>query len=74
MIFNDHLPGEMPYINGLLKKKGVQQLCYYCYLRFGLKRTVQMLDVPDVFGLDVQSMTISDPDVASTVPRLHTGM
>ncbi len=44
VIFNDHLPGEMPYINGLLKKKGVQQLCYYCYLRFGLKRTVQMLD------------------------------
>jgi DNA-directed RNA polymerase subunit beta' len=44
VIFNDHLPEEMPYINGLLKKKGVQQLCYYCYLRFGLKRTVQMLD------------------------------
>jgi DNA-directed RNA polymerase subunit beta' len=44
VIFNDHLPSEMPFINGLLKKKGVQQLCYYCYLRFGLKRTVQMLD------------------------------
>jgi len=43
-IFNDHLPKEMPFINGLIKKKGVQQLCYYCYLRFGLKRTVQMLD------------------------------
>jgi DNA-directed RNA polymerase subunit beta' len=43
-IFNDHLPEEMPFINGLIKKKGVQQLCYYCYLRFGLKRTVQMLD------------------------------
>ena len=44
VIFNDHLPKEMPFINGLIKKKGVQQLCYYCYLRFGLKRTVQMLD------------------------------
>ena len=44
VIFNDHLPQEMPFINGLIKKKGVQQLCYYCYLRFGLKRTVQMLD------------------------------
>src|SRR6267143_3755166 len=44
VIFNDHLPEEMPFINGLIKKKGVQQLCYYCYLRFGLKRTVQMLD------------------------------
>ena len=44
VIFNDHLPKEMPFINGLLKKKGVQQLVYYCYLRFGLERTVVMLD------------------------------
>ncbi|NDQ58139.1 MAG: DNA-directed RNA polymerase subunit beta' [Acidipila sp.] len=43
-IFNDHLPPEMPYINGLLKKKGLQLLVQYCYLRFGLKRTVHMLD------------------------------
>ena len=41
VIFNDHLPKEMPFINGLLKKKGVQQLVYYCYLRFGLERTVR---------------------------------
>ena len=34
----------MPFINGLLKKKGVQQLVYYCYLRFGLERTVRALD------------------------------
>ena len=26
VIFNDHLPKEMPFINGLIKKKGVQQL------------------------------------------------
>jgi DNA-directed RNA polymerase subunit beta' len=44
VIFNDHLPAQMPYINGLLKKKGVQQLVQYCYLRFGLERTVQLLD------------------------------
>ena len=43
-IFNDHLPKEMPFINGLLKKKGVQQVVYYCYLRFGRERTVVMLD------------------------------
>ena len=34
----------MPFINGLIKKKGVQQLVYYCYLRFGLERTVRALD------------------------------
>ena len=44
VIFNDHLPKEMPFINGLLKKKGVQQVVQYCSLRFGLERTVQMLD------------------------------
>jgi DNA-directed RNA polymerase subunit beta' len=43
-IFNDNLPAEMPYINGLLKKKGVQQLVQYCYLRFGTERTVVLLD------------------------------
>ena len=43
-ILNDHLPEGMPYINGLLKKKGVGQLVNYCYLRFGLETTVAMLD------------------------------
>jgi len=44
VVFNDHLPAEMPFINGLLKKKGVQQVVQYCYLRFGLERTVSLLD------------------------------
>ncbi|HMB82613.1 MAG TPA: hypothetical protein VKI40_01045, partial [Terriglobales bacterium] len=50
-ILNDHLPKAvpggnvaMPYINGLLKKKGIGQLVNYCYLRFGLEVTVKMLD------------------------------
>ena len=34
----------MPFINGLLKKKGLQQLVQYCYLRYGLEKTVEMLD------------------------------
>jgi len=34
----------MPFINGLLKKKGLTQLVQYCYLRFGLQTTVQTLD------------------------------
>ena len=44
VIFNSNLPKQMPYINGLLKKKGVQQLVYYAYLRFGLVATVELLD------------------------------
>ena len=36
VILNDVLPDEMPFINGLLKKKGLTQLVQYCYLKFGL--------------------------------------
>jgi DNA-directed RNA polymerase subunit beta' len=43
-ILNDHLPEGMPYVNGLLKKKGVGALVNYGYLQFGLEMTVQMLD------------------------------
>src|SRR5947209_1372974 len=50
-ILNDHLPksipgssDRMPYINGLLKKKGIGALVNYGYLRFGLETTVKMLD------------------------------
>src|SRR5919106_14927 len=44
VILNQTIPREMPYVNGLLKKKGLQQLVQSCYLRFGLEKTVEMLD------------------------------
>jgi len=44
VIFNDALPGSLPFVNGLLKKKGLQQLVQFCYLRYGLEKTVEMLD------------------------------
>ncbi|HTQ85767.1 MAG TPA: DNA-directed RNA polymerase subunit beta' [Candidatus Solibacter sp.] len=44
VIFNDHLPESMPFINGLLKKKGLQLLVQYANLRFGQALTVRMLD------------------------------
>src|SRR6188472_4435069 len=44
VILNQQLPSGMPYINGLLKKKGLQQLVQKTYLDFGLERTVDMLD------------------------------
>jgi DNA-directed RNA polymerase subunit beta' len=44
VIFNDSLPKGVPFVNGLLKKKGLQQLVQACYLRDGLERTVEMLD------------------------------
>src|ERR671931_5189 len=44
VILNQSLPAGMPYVNGLLKKKGQQQLVQSCYLKFGLETTVEMLD------------------------------
>src|SRR5579885_411228 len=50
VILNDHLPEDMPFVNGLLKKKGLGQLVQYCYLKFGLQITVQMLDEVKALG------------------------
>ena len=44
VILNAALPKVMPFINGLLKKKGLQQTVRYCYLKYGLEKTVEMLD------------------------------
>ncbi len=43
-ILNDALPEGIPFINGLLKKKGIGQLVNYCYLNLGLEVTVRALD------------------------------
>ncbi len=44
VILFDNLPKGMPFINGLLKKKGLGQLVSYTYLRYGPEMTVTMLD------------------------------
>ena len=44
LIFNSILPPGIPFINGLMKRKALQQLVNYCYLHFGLETTVKMLD------------------------------
>src|SRR6187397_978195 len=44
VLLNEQLAKGFPYVNGLLKKKGLQQLVQKCYLDFGLERTVEMLD------------------------------
>jgi DNA-directed RNA polymerase subunit beta' len=44
VIFNMYLPKEIPYINGLLKKRGLQDLVGYCFITLGNEATVRMLD------------------------------
>src|SRR2546426_6802721 len=34
----------MPYINGLMKRKGLGQLVTFCYLRWGNEKTVDLVD------------------------------
>jgi DNA-directed RNA polymerase subunit beta' len=74
-IFNDHLPEDMPFINGLLKKKGVQALVQYCYLRFGLEKTVHALDKLKELGFVYatkagMSIGISDMVIPSVKTKL----
>ena len=51
-ILNDHLPANMPFVNGLLKKKGLGSLVNYCYLRDGIEPTVQLLDALKELGFE----------------------
>jgi hypothetical protein len=54
VILNTALPKGMPFVNGLLKKKGLQQLVQYGYLRYGLEKTVEMLDSLKTLGLHLR--------------------
>ena len=45
VLFNMQLPGEMPFINGQLKKKGLQNLVAFSFMHRGHLETVKLLDV-----------------------------
>ena len=75
VVLNDVLPPEMPFVNGLLKKKGLTQLVQYGYLKLGLHATVKMLD--DIKELGFLSATragisigIDDMVVPASKPTL----
>ncbi len=75
VLLNDILPPEMPFINGLLKKKGLTQLVQYCYLRLGLQATVKLLDEIKDLGFSAAtkagvSIGIDDMVVPESKPRL----
>jgi DNA-directed RNA polymerase subunit beta' len=44
VVFNQALPEEVPYVNGLLKKKGLQELVNFCSLQLGHDLTIQLAD------------------------------
>ncbi len=44
------LPDDLPFLNGTLKKKGLQDLVNYCFVNLGLPRTVEILDLVKTLG------------------------
>ncbi|HMZ78481.1 MAG TPA: DNA-directed RNA polymerase subunit beta' [Acidobacteriota bacterium] len=50
VILNERLPVEMPFINGVMKKKGLQSLVNYCQLCYSHELTVKMLDALKAIG------------------------
>jgi DNA-directed RNA polymerase subunit beta' len=44
VILNMHLPEQVPFVNGLLKKRALQELVGYSYIKHGNDMTVKMLD------------------------------
>ena len=44
VLFNMHLPDDMPFINGQLKKKGLQNLVAFSFMRLGHEPTIVLLD------------------------------
>ena len=50
IIFNSVLSKGIPFVNGTLKKKGLENLVYFTYLKSGLGATVEMLDAMKELG------------------------
>ena len=66
VILNDHLPKGLPFVNGLLRKKGLQALVQYGYLRFGLEKTVEMLDAIKDLGFTLRDPGRASPSASTT--------
>ncbi len=56
IILNGILPDRIPFINGNLKKKGIERLVYYVYLKQGSESTVKTLDEMKTLGFHYATM------------------
>ncbi len=86
VIFNQLLPQGIPFINGLMKKKGVQNLIYYIYLNHGFGPTVVTLDKMKEAGFEYATragftISISDllvppqkPEIIAATEKLLEGI
>jgi len=75
VLFNQELPEEMPFINGQLKKKGLQNLVAYAFMHIGHEKTIELLDtLKDIgfinasrSGLSFASNDMVIPDAKATL-------
>jgi DNA-directed RNA polymerase subunit beta' len=44
IIFNSILHEKIPFVNGILRKKGLESLVFFTYLKEGLEPTIEILD------------------------------
>ncbi|MEA3421299.1 MAG: DNA-directed RNA polymerase subunit beta', partial [Acidobacteriota bacterium] len=56
IVLNGILPDRIPFINGNLKKKGLERLVYYVYLMQGSESTVEILDEMKALGFHYATM------------------
>lgn len=56
IIFNDILPEGIPFVNGMLKKKGLESLVFYTYLKVGLQPTIELLDKTKELGFNYATL------------------
>lgn len=75
IIFNNVLPEGIPFVNGMLKKKGLESLVFYTYLKVGLKPTIEMLDKMKELGFNYAtqagfSLGIDDFVIPDEKPKL----
>ena len=82
VLFNDAMPRALPFINGILKKKGLQTLVHFCYLRHGANKTVDLVDALKDLGflyatragvsIGVDDMVVP-PEKAQVVEKARAG-
>jgi len=52
ILFNSILPSKIPFVNGKLKKKGLESLVYFVYLKEGHDTTINVLDMMKQVGFN----------------------
>ncbi|MCC6130355.1 MAG: DNA-directed RNA polymerase subunit beta', partial [Acidobacteria bacterium] len=70
-----NLPKDIPFLNGTLKKKGLQDVINFCFHNMGLERTVEILDIIKNLGFNFAtrsglSIGVDDMRIPSTKRNL----